>query len=482
MEAQRLNPASLAVLPAGVDRPAYERAELQTGIVHLGIGAFMRAHLAPATEAAIAAGNDRSWGIAGVSLRSAETHAALAPQEGLYTLALRDAAGQRLQVLGCVTALLVAPEDPRAVLERIAAPATRIVSLTVTEKGYCHDPASGALRLDHPDIVHDLAHPEAPRSAPGYLLHGLALRRARGLGGVALLSLDNLPANGRLLRRALLSLADAQDPTLAAWIGAACSFPCSMVDRIVPRTTDADRDDVSAALGRRDAWPVVAEPFFDWAVEDDFVAGRPDWTRYGARCVAAAEPWEQLKLRMVNGTHSAIAYLGVLAGWPTVDAALAQAPLRRHLEKLMRAEIAPTLPALPGLDPTAYQAQLLQRFANPALAHRTLQIAMDGSQKIPQRWLNTLRDRLAAGASIERLALGLAAWLLYLGGVDEQGQRYRIDDPLAAELTRMPPVELLAYAPVFGDLAGRPALVDPVLAALETLRAHGVLATLEALP
>lgn len=476
---QRLHPDHLAALPDEVARPSYMRAALQTGIVHLGIGAFMRGHLAPATEAAVAAGNDMRWGITGVSLRSPETRDALAPQEGLYALALRDAAGQRLQLLGCVTELLVAPESPLAVLERIAAPATRILSLTVTEKGYCHDPASGALSLDHPDIVHDLAHPTAPRSAPGYLLHGLALRRSQARQGLTLLSLDNLPANGRLLRRALLDLARAFDPGLAAWIDAHCSFPCSMVDRIVPRTTDADRDAVAAALGCRDAWPVVAEPFFDWAVEDDFVAGRPDWILYGARFVAEAEPWEKLKLRMVNGTHSAIAYLGVLAGWATVDAAMAQAPLRRHLQILMRDEIAPTLPAL---DSSAYQAQLLQRFANPALAHRTLQIAMDGSQKIPQRWLGTVRDRLTAGAAIDRLALGIAAWLLYLGGQDEQGRSYPIDDPLATTLTRLTPTEVLAHAPVFGDLAGQPALVQPVLASLERLRANGVVATLDALP
>jgi len=474
----RLHPDMLARLPAGIARPGYERAALRTGIVHLGIGAFMRGHLAPATEAAIAAG-DLRWGIAGVSLRSPETRDALAPQQGLYTLALRDAAGQRLQLIGCVTALLVAPEDPAAVLARIAAPDTRIVSLTVTEKGYCHDPASGTLRLDHPDIVHDLAHPAAPRSAPGYLLHGLALRRAQGGQGLTLLSLDNLPANGKLLRRALLDLASAFDPALADWIATQCRFPCSMVDRIVPRTTESDRDAVSAALGCRDQWPVLAEPFFDWAVEDDFATDRPDWSLYGARFVADAEPWEQLKLRMVNGTHSAIAYLGLLAGWATVDAALAQAPLRRHLQTLMRDEIAPTLPAL---DSAAYQAQLLQRFANPALAHRTQQIAMDGSQKIPQRWLGTVRDRLAAGASIERLALGLAAWLLYLRGVNERGEPHAVDDPLAATLTRLAPAEVLAHAPVFGDLAGQPALVQPVLSALDALRARGVRAMLEALP
>ncbi|HSI58519.1 MAG TPA: mannitol dehydrogenase family protein [Ideonella sp.] len=491
----RLHPDRLTELPAGVARPAYDRAALQTGIVHLGIGAFMRAHLAAATEAALAAG-DLRWGICGVSLRQPDTRDALAPQDGLYTLAIRDADAQgaprqRLQVMGAVRELLVAPENPTAVLERLAAPTTRIASLTVTEKGYCHDPASGALRLEHPDIAHDLAHPAAPRSAIGYLVRGLALRRSRGHGPLALMSLDNLPANGRVLRGAVLRLAEAADPGLAEWIAQHCSFPCSMVDRIVPRTTDADRAAIGDALGLQDAWPVLGEPFFDWAVEDHFAAGRPDWTLGGARFVAEAEPWEKLKLRMVNGTHSSIAYLGAMAGWQTVDVAIAQAPLRRHIEALMRDEIAPTLPALPGLDLAGYGEQLLTRYANPALAHRTHQIAMDGSQKLPQRLLGTVRDRLRAGAPITRLAMGVAGWLHYLRGVDEQGLAYAVEDPLAGPLTELQRTalaggatpqavhQLLSFAPVFGDLAGNEQLAAAVAPALASLREQGVLATLQ---
>jgi len=495
----RLGPGALAALPPGVQRPGYDRAALQPGIVHLGIGAFMRGHLAPATEAALAAGDGR-WGIVGVSLRQPDTRDALAPQQGLYALAIRDADDQgrprqRLQVVGAVTRLLVAPEDPAAVLAAIAAPEARIVSLTVTEKGYCHDPATGALRLDHPDIVHDLAHPAAPRSAIGTLVRGLALRRARGHGPLTLLSLDNLPANGRVLRGAVLRLAAEVDGGLADWIARDCTFPCSMVDRIVPRTTDADRAAVATALGCTDAWPVLGEPFFDWAVEDHFATGRPDWTLGGARFVAAAAPWEQLKLRMVNGAHSSIAYLGAVAGWATVDEAVRQAPLRRHIEALWRDEVEPTLPPLPGLDAAAYRAQLMARFANPALAHRTHQIAMDGSQKLPQRLLGTLADRLRVGDASPRLALGVAAWLHYLRGVDEQGRAYAVDDPLAAPLQALRQQALgagitaagvrqcLAYAPVFGALAGGAALdalVSAVTPALQSLHGRGVLATLQA--
>jgi len=503
----RLAPGCLDALPPHVQQPRYERTQLQTGIVHLGVGAFMRAHLAVATDAAIEATGDLRWGICGVSLRSADTRDALGPQAGLYTVALRDADAsgaprQRLQVVGCLRELLVAPEAPAAVTQRIAAPATRIVSLTVTEKGYCRHPATGALQADHPDILADLAQPAAPRSALGYLVRGLQARRSAGLGGLTLMSLDNLPANGHTLRALVLTLAARCVPGLEDWIATHCSFPGSMVDRIVPRTTDADRAAVTSALGCTDAWPVLAEPFFDWAVEDHFANGRPDWAALahspgaagGARFVADAAPWERLKLRMVNGAHSCIAYLGVMAGWQTVDQAMRQHALRHFIDGLLCDEVEPTLQGLRGQDLAAYRAQLLQRFANPALAHRTQQIAMDGSQKIPQRWLGTLQDRLDAGQPHPRLALALAAWLHYLRAQDEAGRPYAIEDPLAVPLaaalrdaSRQPDLQaevraLLRYRPVFGDLADAAPLVHEVASALRLLRERGVAGTLSVWP
>ncbi len=462
-----------------------DKAGLAAGIVHLGLGAFARAHLIPATEAAMAGRGERHWGVLGVSLRHADVRDALAPHGFDYSLALRDADAQGTprecrQVLHSLLGVLVAPEDPQAVLEAIAAPATRIVSLTVTEKGYHHDPATGALKRDDPGLVHDLAHPEAPRTTLGFLVHGLALRRARGLGPVTLLSCDNLPSNGATLRALVLAFAREVDAALADWIASACRFPNGMVDRIVPRNEDLA--------------VVTAEPFFDWAIEDDFAAGRPDWTVYGARFVAQAEPFEKLKLRMVNGSHSAIAYLGVVAGWATVDRAIREPALRRAVDAMLREEIEPTLHGLAGLDLAAYRARLLDRFANPALAHQTRQIAMDGSQKIPQRWLGTVRDRLAAGVPIDRLALAVAAWLHFLRGVDEAGRPYTIDDPLAAELAALQthaatmPDEtrrvatLCAFAPVFGTLGEDRRFIEAVARHTASLRARGVLATLEALP
>lgn len=503
--ARRLRPAVLDSLPAGVARPAYDRAALRVGIVHLGLGAFARAHLAAVNEAALHASGDLRWGICGVSLRQADTRNALVPQDGLYTLALRgaDAQGglvQQAAVIGCLLETLVAPEDPQAVLARIAGADTRIISVTVTEKGYCHDPASGRLNIEHPDIEHDLAQPCAPRSTIGFLVRGLQRRHADGLRPLTLMSLDNLPSNGHLLQGMVLDFAERVDPALAQWIAATCAFPSSMVDRIVPRTTDEDRRALAQALGAHDAWPVLGEPYLEWVVEDRFAAGRPDWSAGGARFVAEAAPFETLKLRMVNGTHSALAYLSVMAGWSTVDQAVAQPALLAYLDGLMRVEIVPTLPPLPGLDLAQYRRRLLRRYANPALKHQTQQIAMDGSQKMPQRLLDTVRARLAAGQPIPGLALAVAGWLHFLRGKNEAGRRYDIQDPMAETLacryaqaeqaarrvgqglegTRAWVAALTGLRPVFGDLGQDPRFVQAVAGAMQSLRSVGVAGALAA--
>lgn len=508
---KRLHPDTLTHANAAAAQPAYDRSALRIGIVHLGLGAFARAHLAPVNEAAMQAAQDWRWGICGVSLRQPDTRDALGPQDGLYTLAIRDADAsgdhrQSLSVIGALRELHVAPENPEGVLARIAHPDTRIVSITVTEKGYCHDPATGALRLDHPDIIHDLAHPDAPRSIIGFIVHGLQRRLVHQMAPITVMSLDNLPANGKLLRGLILDFAHRVDPALHHWIAATCTFPCSMVDRIVPRTTVDDRSDVSRTSGLDDAWPVLGEPFLDWVIEDDFAADRPDWREGGARFVRDAQPYELLKLRMVNGTHSALAYLSVLAGWPTVDVAIAQPAMRAYIGDLMREEIAPTLPALEGLDLAAYSERLLKRYSNPALKHQTRQIAMDGSQKLPQRLLGTIRERLAKSQRIDGLALAVAGWLMYLQGVDATGATYTISDPLADALKlRLEAADIerrqtdrsaghdatdlesnmryiavmTAYAPVFGDLGGDARFVRAVAEQFGRLCTMGVVATLD---
>ena len=423
---QPLHPTTVALARAA--RPwRYSRPALRPGIVHLGVGAFHRAHQAVYTDLALEQAFG-PWGICGVSLRRPEVRDRLAPQDGVYTVAERDGAGQRLQVVGCLRRLLVAPEDPAAVVAQIASPATTIVSLTVTEKGYCHDPASGRLDWAHPDIMHDLAEPERPRSALGLLVAGLERRRSEHSPPPTVMSCDNLPANGRTLRGLVIALAARRDEALARWIDAEVGFPCSMVDRIVPAVTAADIARIGQALGLHDAAPVICEPFRQWVIENRFAGPRPAWELAGAQLVADVAPYEEMKLRLLNGSHSAIAYLGWLAGFEHVCEVMSEPDFVAFVQRMM-AEIAPTLRVPDDLD--AYQATLIARFANPALAHRTRQIAMDGSQKLPQRLLGPIRDRLRAGAAIDHLCLAVAGWIRYAAGRDEQGRAIEVADPLA---------------------------------------------------
>ncbi|WP_313621536.1 mannitol dehydrogenase family protein [Achromobacter sp.] len=502
---ERLNTESLPRLPADVEKPSYDRSRLTPGIVHLGLGAFHRAHQAVVTDQAMQASGDLSWGILGVSLRHPDTRDALTPQDGLYTLSVRDAGpdGQdreQLRVVGSVLRVMVADEDPNAVLERIAYPQTRIVSLTVTEKGYSHEPATGHLRWDDPDILHDLENPVRPRSTIGILVHGLALRRERDLPPVTLMSCDNLRGNGDILRSLVLAFALRVDVTLADWIDRHCTFPNSMVDRIVPATEDQDRQRIAARLGVQDAWPVLGEPYLNWVIEDKFAAGRPAWdAQGGATFVRNAAPYERLKLRMVSGPHSALAYLGATLGLQTMAEAVATPALRAFVEAMMREEIAPTLRGIPETGLEEYRQRFLERISNPALPHPLSQIAMDGSQKLPQRLLDTIRDRLRAGHGIDRLSLAVAAWLHYLRGVNEQGGSHPIKDPIAARLDRLlsraevaanaaKPSQaaqrratvLARFKPVFGDLGESTEFVTSLTVQLEALREHGVMHAVQA--
>jgi fructuronate reductase len=478
----RLSAATLAALPPGVARPRYDRAAVTPGIVHLGLGAFHRAHQAVMTEAVLQDGA-REWGIVAASLRSPGTRDALAPQDGLYAVATRQDESESLQVIGALRGLQVAPEDPAALLAAMAAPATRVVTLTVTEKGYCHDPATGAVDEAHPDIRHDLATPQAPRSAPGFLVEALRRRHAAGIPPFTVLCCDNLPANGATVRRIATRLAALRDPGLGDWMDAEVAFPCTMVDRIVPATTAEDRARISAALGVEDAWPVVCETFSQWVVEDRFPAGRPAWEIAGATFAADVAPFEHMKLRLLNGAHSALAYLGYLAGHETVADA-SNDPAFAGFLRAFWAEVAPHVPAPAGVVLSDYTEALLARFRNRALRHRTWQIAMDGSQKLPQRLLGTVREALEAGRPIPCLALGIAAWMRYVAGVDERGAPIDIRDPLLPVLREAaapgladPALladRLLAIPAIFGDdLPRHSGFRAAVQGALAELAAHG---------
>lgn len=427
----RLSSATLAALPAIVRRPGYDRSKLEPGIVHLGLGAFARAHLCEFTDDALEQ-EFGAWGITGASLQRPDQRDRLKPQDGLYTFLKRAPAGPELRVIGSVLDVLVVPENPQALVAKLASAETKIVSLTVTEKGYCHDPATGRLKADHPDIVHDLANHGAPRSAIGLIVAGLTARKAAGLGPFTALCCDNLPSNGHVLAGLVRDFAALRDDKLAAWIEANGAFPSTMVDRIVPATTDADIAEVASLLGQDDAAPVIGEPFRQWAIQDVFAAGRPRWDAVGAQMVSEVAPFEFMKLRMLNGAHSSLAYLGYLAGHETVADASRDPVFARFLQGLW-GEIIPTVPAPQGVDLGTYAGDLLARFQNPAIRHRTWQIAMDGSQKLPQRLLGTIRERLKAGAPIDHLSLGVAAWMAYVTGTDEKGAAIDVRDPLAAE-------------------------------------------------
>src|SRR5947209_5955635 len=429
---QRLCAATLQRLPLHVARPRYDRAAVTPGIVHLGIGAFQRAHQAMYTEAVLNAG-DLRWGIVGASLRSPAVRDALTPQDGLYTLAVRGAEAERLQVIGAIRNVLVAPEDPQALLTALADPAVKIVTLTVTEKGYCYDPATAALDEKHPDIVHDLAESAKPHTGPGFLVEALRRRRAAKVSTFTVLCCDNLPHNGRTVAAIVTRFAALRDPELAGYIRNEVAFPATMVDRITPATTPGDRAAISAHLDLDDAAPVITEPFSQWVIEDRFPEGRPDWSLAGAEFVTDVAPYENMKLRLLNGSHSTLAYLGYLAGYETVADTMNDANYRRLAAGVMD-DAATTLKMPPGADVAAYKHALLERYANPALKHRTWQICMDGSQKLPQRLLGSIRDRLAMGAPIDRLAMGVAGWMRYVTGIDEHSKPSDVRDPLSARL------------------------------------------------
>ncbi len=479
-----LNP-NMKPVPPRLTRSPGQRPGV--AIVHLGLGAFFRAHGALyIAEAMTASGGD--WGIVGVSLKSPSTRDKLAPQDFAYTALELAPEGAHVQTVEVIQDVLVAPEDPHRVLARMADPETRIVTLTVTEKGYCHEPATGRLNMAHPDIVHDLAD-VPPMSAPGFLVRALQARRAAGLRPFTVLTCDNLPENGRLVRGLVLDMARAIDPALAEWIAVEGRFPSTMVDRIVPATKPEDIETVTRLTGRLDAAPVVHEPFRQWVVEDDFVDGiRPDLEASGATLVGHVLPYEHMKLRCLNGTHSSLAYLGYLAGYETIADTVADPLLARYVKRLWAEEILPVLTPPPGEDLAAYVDALFLRYANPGIRHRTWQIAMDGSQKLPQRILGTLRENLAAGRATPGLNLAVAGWMRYVGGVDEKGQEIDVKDPLASQLRELSDgaegtdkaKALLGVRTIFpADLAD--AMEAGVVAAYERLLTLGVRGALEEL-
>jgi fructuronate reductase len=461
-----LNLDSLRRVPAA-SRPRITPGAAGPGIVHLGLGAFHRAHQAVFTEDAMAAaGGD--WGIVGVAPRSPEVVDALQAQDRLYSVTTLGPDGRSVRVLASIAGVRRASADPDAVVAVLADPAIRIVTLTVTEKGYRLDPATGNLLLDD-ELRADLATDRPPATVPGLLIRGLAARHRADAGPIALVSCDNLPANGHRVRGLVDHLAEATG--LTDWVQKNVTCPGTMVDRIVPAST-ADTYAVAAAdLGARDLAAVFGEPYNQWVIEDDFPAGRPAWEKAGAVLTDDPRPWETLKLRSLNGVHSAVAYLGALAGQGTIAEALTLPGLGVVLRRFIAEDIAPSLVPPDGITTVEYGEQVLGRFANPAMGHTTIQVAMDGSQKLPPRVLHTILDRRRAGATARWGALVVAAWMRFVQGTADNGRSLPLNDPLAEVIRARLAAAPATPAGVVDALLGIDTIFAPELAGDDVVRA-----------
>ena len=480
----------LAEIGTTVPVPPYDRSALRTGIVHVGMGAFHRAHQALVIDRLLRAGLANDWAITGVGVLpgDARMRDALVPQGGLYTLVEKSPDGTwSPRVIGSVIDYLFAPDDPDAVIERMADPATRIVSLTVTEGGYNFNQATGAFDDTNPDVQHDLAPGAAPRTFFGLITEALARRRARGIPAFTIMSCDNIQGNGHVAHTVFSAFARLRDPDLAAWIEANVRFPNSMVDRIVPATTDADRAQVLERFGIADAWPVVCEPFFQWVLEDSFSDGRPPYEQAGVQIVEHVEPYELMKLRLLNAGHQALAYPGHLMGYRLVHEASQDPLIARYLLRYMEDEATPTLRPVPGIDLDAYRHELIARFSNAQIRDTVARLAFDASDRIPKFLVPVIQERLAARQPVRLSAAIVATWARYSEGTDEQGEPIHVDDPRVEQLTPLAqayPGDPLAFVRVkelFGDIADDPLFTEPYLATLASLHQIGARATLEAL-
>lgn len=476
-------------LPQDVLSPEYDRNQLQTRIVHLGFGAFHRAHQALLTNRVLNQ-TKGDWGICGINLIGGESLVqSLRQQDYLYSVLEKSAQNNKCLVIGSVKeSLYTKKEGIDAVLEKMAEPQVAIVSLTITEKGYCVLPGGAGLDLNNPAIKADLANPTMPTTATATIVEALYRRRARGLAPFTVLSCDNIPKNGHIVKQSVLDLAKARDKDLAEWIEQNVSFPSTMVDRIVPAATEETLTEISHVLGFNDPVGIVCEPFIQWVIEDNFVAGRPEWELAGAELVKDVLPYEEMKLRMLNGSHSFLAYLGYLAGYPHINDCMGNPSYRAAVLHLMLKEQAPTL-CVENVDLAAYADRLIERYSNPSLKHRTWQIAMDGTQKLPQRMLDSSRWHLAHNSNFDYLALGIAGWMRYIGGIDDSQQPIDIRDPMADILADIVSRSqdgidrvnaLLGLTSVFGEqLPNDPRFVKKVTESYLTLMKNGAKKSIE---
>lgn len=433
-----LSDSTLSHLSAAVRHPRYDRTVVKPGLVHIGVGGFFRAHQAVYADDLLEAGGDPQWGYCGVGLLpgDARMRDALRRQNGLYTVVERDGANIRARVIGSLVDYLFAPDAPGQVIEKLASPGTKIISLTITEGGYYIDRKTGGFDVEHPDIQLDLANPGRPRSVFGFLTESLHRRMLGDGSPVTLMSCDNIQGNGSLLKRHLTAFAGRRDTRLAAWIERHCSFPNSMVDRITPGTTDENRTMVANELGIDDQWPVMTEPFRQWVLEDHFAAGRPAWEMCGVQFTDDVAAYEKIKLRVLNGSHQALCYIGLLLGHTYVHEATTDPDIRKLVQRMLQHEVIPSLAAMPGMELGGYQAKVLERFSNAAVRDPLTRISIYGASGIPQFLLPSIEEQLKRG-SATLLSFVIASWFRCLAGHDDNGREIRLSDPMAPVLQKI---------------------------------------------
>ena len=483
-----LDTAHLADL--GIPVPGYDRSAVTVGVVHFGVGGFHRAHQAMYLDRLMEQGQALEWGICGVGVMAADARMrdTMADQDCLYTLVLKDPDGSWTpKVIGSIVAYLYAPDDPEAVIEQMADPATRIVSLTVTEGGYNFSPVTGEFDADNPAVRADLAPGAVPTTTFGLVTEALVRRRARGVAPFTVMSCDNIPGNGHMASEVFSAFAELRDAELGRWVREEVCFPNSMVDRITPGTTDEDRAQIAERFAIDDAWPVVCEPFTQWVLEDRFNLGRPPLEQVGVQVVEDVEPFELMKLRLLNASHQALCYFGYLAGYRLVHEVASDPLFATFLRAYMDQEGTPTLPPVPGTDLDAYKTELIARFSNDAVRDTVARLCAESSDRIPKWLLPVIRTNLDAGRPTPLAAAVVASWARYAEGVDEQGEPIEVVDQLAGELTalarrqREEPLAFVANRRLFGDLVEDPRFTEPYLETLTSLHEHGSRATLAAL-
>lgn len=470
--------------------PTYDRNDVKEGIVHVGVGGFHRAHLAVYIDQLLQKHEHREWAICGVGLRpnDAAMRDVLNSQDHLYTVIERSAKGSTAKVVGSINSFLFAPDDRDAVIDKMAHPDTHIVSLTITESGYYYNENTHQLQTEHPDIQHDLVSDNSPISTFGFLYAALEKRHEQGLKPFTVMSCDNMQHNGSITRSMLLSFARLRNPDLAEWIAQEGAFPNAMVDRITPSTSQTDIESLAEQFGIADAWPVVTEPFMQWVIEDKFCDGRPQFEKVGVQVVHDVhdvEQFEKHKLRLLNASHSAMAYPGQLAGFKYVHEVMGHPLYRKFIWQMMQQEVKPLLPEIPGVDVDEYCNTLMERFSNPTIMDQIPRIALNASGKIPQFIMPSIAEQIWVKGPFRRLCFVAGAWFHYINGVDDEGNTFEVDDPMREQLQALAkpgendPRGLLSIKNLFGsDLRDDKRFIDEVTKAMELISQDGVMATL----